>query len=135
MVPRRLQYVERPVFMKEVNTQKFWTSELRSQECVNVRIWSFVGFQQRDGQDSQTLNNDTFCRPPVTIAQYLISTEKNPDAGMLLNYDDNDYTQGYGQFKEASRAFTKDDILQPYISDNYSRYSNDGDDKLLKCLN
>ena len=36
----------------------------------------------------------------------------------LLNYDDDDYNQGYGQIKEALKALTKDDILQPYISDN-----------------
>ena len=44
-------------------------------------------------------------------------TETYPDFGNLLNYDD-DYSQGYGQFKEAFRAFTKAYILQPYISDN-----------------
>ena len=43
----------------------------------------------------------------------------------MLNYDDDDdHGQGYGQTKEAFRAFTKDDILQPYLSDTDFRSSN-----------
>ena len=44
-----------------------------------------------------------------------------------MNYDDDDYSQGYCQKKEAFRAVTKDDILQPYISEDDFRSSNDGD--------
>ena len=43
-------------------------------------------------------------------------------------YDDDDYGQDYGQIKQAFKAFTKDDILQPYISDIDFRSSNNGDD-------
>ena len=43
-----------------------------------------------------------------------------------MNYNDDDYSQGYGQIKEAFKALTKDDILQPYISENDYRSSNDG---------
>ena len=53
---------------------------------------------------------------------------KIPDSGILLNYDDDDYNQGYGQIKEDFRALTKDDILQPYISDNDFRSSNNNND-------
>ena len=42
---------------------------------------------------------------------------------MLLNYDDDDYSQGYHQIKEAFKALTKDNILQPYISDDNFRTS------------
>ena len=45
--PTEVQYVERSVFMKEVNNQSFRTFELRTQEGVNVPIWMIVGFQQR----------------------------------------------------------------------------------------
>ena len=62
-VPTELQYVERSVFMKEVNTQNLWTFELGTQERINVPIWNIVGFQQRDRQDSQKLNNDKFYGP------------------------------------------------------------------------
>ena len=58
----------------------------------------------------------------------MISTEKYPNSGILLNYDVDDFSQGYAQIKEAFRALTKDDFLQPYISDNDFRSSNNGDD-------
>ena len=91
---------------------------------MNVPIWIIIGFQQRDRQDSQNLNNDTFCRLPVVSAQCIIGTEKYPDAGILLNYDDDNYSQGYHQIKEAFKAISKDEILQPYISDENFRTSN-----------
>ena len=105
--------------MKEVNNQNLWNFELGSQEKMNVPIWIILGFQQQHRQDSQNLNNDTFCRLPAVSAQSVIGTENYPDAGILLNYDDDDYSQGYHQIKEAFKALTKDDILQPYISENF----------------
>ena len=74
------------------------------------------------------MNNDTFYRPLVTSAQCIIGTEKYPDSGILLNYNDDDYSQGYGQIKEAFKALTKDNILQPYISEHDFRSSNDVND-------
>ena len=70
------------------------------------------------------MNNDTFCRLPVVSAQCVIGTEKYPDAGILSNYDDDDYAQGYQQIKEVFRSLTKDDILQPYKSEEDFRSSN-----------
>ena len=147
-IPTQLLYVERSVFMKEVNTQNLWTFELGTHENKNVPIWVIVGFQQRDGQDSQNLANDTFCRLHITSAQCIISTEKCPDSAILLNYDDDDYSQGYGLMKEAFKALTKDDILEPLISEHDFRSSNNGNDvgynftfstkdtrKILKVLN
>ena len=122
--PTELRYVERSVFMKEVNNQNVWNFELGSHENKNVPIWIIIGFQQRDRQDSQNLKNDTFCRLPVVSAQCIIGTEKYPDAAILLNYDDDDYSQGYHQIEEVFRALTKDDILQPFISDDNFRTSN-----------
>ena len=55
---------------------------------INIR------FQQRDKQDSQKTDNDKFCRIPITSAQSSIGTEKHPDACILLNYDDDDCSQG-----------------------------------------
>ena len=109
--------------MKEVNNRNLWNFELGSQESLNVSIRIIIGFQHRDRQDSQNLNNDTFCSLPVVSAQCIIGTEKFSDAGILLNYNDDDYSQGCGQIREAFRALTKDDILQPYISDDTFRTS------------
>ena len=59
-IPTEHRYVERSVFMKEVNTQNLWSFELGTQDGVSVPIWILVDFQQRDRQDSQNLANDTF---------------------------------------------------------------------------
>ena len=85
--------------MKEVNTHNFWFFELDTQEGLNVLIWIIVGSQQRERQDSQNPKM-IFFRPPVTSAQYHISTEKCPYSVSLLNYNGDDYSQGYGQIKE-----------------------------------
>ena len=123
--PTQLNYIEKSVFMKEVNTQNLWTFELGSQEGINVPIWIFIAFQQNDRQNDQNLNNDTFYRPLVTSAQGNIGTEKYPDSAILLNYNDDDYCQGYGQIKEDFEALTKDNLFQPYISEHDFRSSND----------
>ena len=122
----QIQYPERSVFMKEVNTQNFWTFELGTQEGINIPTWIFVAFQQNDRQHDQNLNNDTFVRLPVISAQVVIGTERYPYSAILLNYDDDDYSQGYGLIKEAFRALTKDDILKPYITEDDFRSSNEG---------
>ena len=86
--------------MKEVNTQNFWTFELGTQEGINIPTWIFVVLQQNGRQHDQNLNNDTFFRLPVISAQVVIRTERYPDSVILLNYEDDDYSQGYGQIKE-----------------------------------
>ena len=53
--------------MKELNTQNLWSSELGTQEGINVPIWSIVDFQQRYRKDSQSFNNDTIYGPPDTF--------------------------------------------------------------------
>ena len=126
--PTELQYVERSVFMKEVNTENFWIFELSTQEGINSPIWIILAFQQRDRRDPEKLINDTFYRPPATTAQFIFGTEKYPDSAISINYDDDDYFQGYGQIKEAFMALTKDDILKPYISEYDFRSTNNGDD-------
>ena len=74
------------------------------------------------------MNNDTFYRPLLKSAQCIIGTEKYPDSGILLNYNDDDYSQGYEQIKEVFIALTKDNILEPYMSKHDFRSSNDDND-------
>ena len=126
--PTQIQYPERSVFMKEVNTQNVWTFELGTQEGVSIPTWIFIAFQQNDRQHDQNLNKDTFVRLPVISAQVVIGTERYPDSGILLNYDDDNYSQAYGLIKETFRVLTKDDILRPYISENDFRSSNNNND-------
>ena len=125
-IPTELRYKERYVFIKEANTENFWSFKLGTQECVNVPIWIIVGFQQSDWQPDQDLNNDTFYRPLVTSTQCIIGTEKYPHSAILLKYNDDDYSRGYGLIKQAFEDLRKKDILEPYISDNDFRSSTDG---------
>ena len=81
--PTQIQYPETFVFMKEVNTQKFWTFELGTQEGINIPTWVFVAFQQNDREHEQNLNNDTSVRLPVISAQVVIGTERYPDSTIL----------------------------------------------------
>ena len=52
----------------------------------------------------------------MTGAQCIIGTQKNPNSA-ILSYDDDDYSQQYGQIKDGFKPLTKDHILQQYISD------------------
>ena len=125
--PTQLHYPEKSVCMKEFSPQNFWTFESGTPEGINVPIWIYAVFQQSDRQHDQNLNNDTCYRMPVTSAQCTIGTEKYPDSAILLNYNDDNYSQGYGQIKEVFKALTKDHILQPYITEDDFRSPNDGD--------
>ena len=86
--------------MKELTDQNLWNFKLGSQESMKVPIWKTIKFQQQDRQDSQNLKKDTCCRLPVYSAQCIIGTEKYPDAGIILTYVDDDYSQRYAQIKE-----------------------------------
>ena len=122
--PTELRFIERSVLTKEVKNQNLWNIELGSQESMNVLKWIIKGFQQRDRRESQKLNKDAFCRLPVIRAQYIIGTKILPDGGILSNYDDDEYTEGLHQIKEAFTALTKDNTLQSYVSDDDFRSSN-----------
>ena len=56
---------------------------------------------------------------------------KHTEAGIILNYDGDDYSQGYGQIKDLFRRLTTVAILKPQKLDHDFRSSNvrvdDGD--------
>ena len=93
-----------------------------------IAVWNIRRFQQRYRQNSQSKNLDAFCRLPVTSARSNFGTEKNSVAATILNHNDDDYTQVYSQIKEAFRALPKNDIPQPFISDDDFRSLNTGGD-------
>ena len=111
--PTNLHYPERSVFMKEVNTQKFWTFELGTQEGINIPIWFFVIFQQSDTQHDHDLNNVTFVRLPVISARIVIGTERYPDTVILLNYNDDEIVK----VMDKQKKFLK--LLQKTIYSNH----------------
>ena len=77
-----------------------------------------MGFQQTDQRHSAREINATSFNLLVTSAQCLIGTGKHPDVGIILNYSDEDCSEGYSYFMEAFKVLTKDNILQPLISDH-----------------
>ena len=108
-----------------MNIEKLWTVDLGTQEEIYVLQWIIVGFQQSDRQDSQNLIKDAFYRLPATSAQFICGTENYHDSAILIIYEDDDYSRGHGQIKEAFTALTKIDICKPYISDNDFRSFNE----------
>ena len=60
-------------------------------------------------------------------AQVVIGTETYPDTAILFNFSDDEYSQSYGERKEAFEALTKDDVLQPDRTEDNFKPSNDGD--------
>ena len=70
------------------------------------------------------MNIGTFCRLPITSCQCIIVYQKNPDSGILFNYDDDDYSRGYGQIEADFRVLKEDDILQKCLVDHDFRSSN-----------
>ena len=54
----------------------------------------------------------------------LVERKKHPDAGILLNYDGDDFSHGYALTKETFKVPTRYDILQPYVQDTDFRSSN-----------
>ena len=54
----------------------------------------------------------------------LLGLKKSPDAGISSNYADDDCIQKWAQIKVTFRALPKDDILQPYTSEDDFRSSN-----------
>ena len=65
--PTELHNIDRVVFRKDVNTNNNWTFELGS-SSESSPIFVIVGFQARIKIDSQTHNNATFDRLPISNA-------------------------------------------------------------------
>ena len=81
--PTELRYVERSVYMKEVNNQNLWNFQLGCHENMNVPFWIIIGIQQRDRQDSQSLNNDPFFGYLLLVLNVLLERKSIP---MLVYY-------------------------------------------------
>ena len=114
--PTELSYIKRPSYMKDVTTENNWTFELGVGNGIDVPIHIIVDFMQRDQFNQQHRNNDTFYRPSVVHAQAIVGSEKFPDAGINCNYGIDKYSQAYGEIVSCFRHLSKDNILQPYIT-------------------
>ena len=122
--PTEIRYIEPSVFMKEVKNQNLWEFETTNPENISVSVLAIVGFQQGDRQDSQSLRIDIFCSTSCKCSGIYV-TEICLDVSILINHDDDECSQGSGQFKNTFTALTKNEILQTYIiSDQDFRSSN-----------
>ena len=71
---------------------------------------------QRDQFNQQHHNNDIFCRPSVVNAQCITRSENFSDTGInFINTYDN-FSQAFGEIVSCFRPLSKDNILQPYIT-------------------
>ena len=88
---------------KNVNTNNNWTFELKSSggsyRGMDSPTFVIVGFQVRKKIDSQTHNNATFDRLPISNAVCKIGSEKYPDDGIECDYDSDKYDQAYSEIE------------------------------------
>ena len=113
-----LSYIKRSSYMKGVTTEINWNFELGVGDGIYILIYVIVGVMQRDQLNQQHQNKDTFYRPSVVNAQCVSGNEKIPDAGINCNYAVDKYSQAYGENVSCFRHLVKNNILQPYITQN-----------------
>ena len=112
--PTELFYTERVVFRKDVNTNNNWTFEIGN-SGESTPSFVFVGFQARNKIDSQTHNNATFDRLPISNAVCKIGSEKYPDDGIECDYDRDKYDQAYHEIENFYHLKSETNLLNPFI--------------------
>ena len=112
--PTELHYLERVVFRKDVNTNNNWTFELGT-SGISIPNFVIVGFQARNKIDSQTHNNATFDRLPISKAVCKIGSEKYPDDGIECDYDRDKYDQAYSEIENSFILHSECNLLNPFI--------------------
>ena len=69
-----------------------------------------------DKINSQTHDNATFDRPPITSCVCTIGSEKYPERGIRMNYGENNYIEPYREIKNFFKNVNEDETLNPFIS-------------------
>ena len=90
--PTELRYFARSSLLKEVHNRNLLIFKLASPDSMDVSIWIFSRFQQRNRQNSQNLINDVFLRLPAPSAQCIVGAGTYPDACIILIHVDIDYS-------------------------------------------
>ena len=112
--PTEIYYMERIVFRKDVNTNNNWTFELGS-SGESTPCFIIVGFQARNKVDSQTHDNATFDRLPISSGVCKIGSEKYPDDGIECDYDRDKYDQAYHEIENFYLLKSETNLLNPFI--------------------
>ena len=92
--PTELYYIERTFYRKDVNTNNNWTFDLGT-SGESTPTFVIVSFQVRNKIDSQTHDNATFDRSPISNAVLKIGSEKHPVDGIECDYDRDNYREAY----------------------------------------
>ena len=121
--PIELFYTERTVFQKDVNSNNNWTFELGI-SSESSPIFVIVGFQARNKIDSQTHNNATFDRLPISNAVCEIGSEKYPDVGKECDNDRDKFDQAYSEIKNVYTLHSECNLLNPFIDLHKFRTNN-----------
>ena len=74
-----------------------------------------IGFQARNKIDSQTHDNATFDRLPISNAVCKIRYEKYPVDGIDGDYDRNNYREAYQEVENFCRLRSKTISLRPFF--------------------
>lgn len=112
--PTELYYTERTVYRKDVNTNNNWTFDLGS-SGESTPTFVIVSFQARNKIDSQTHDNATFDRLPISNAVLKIGSEKYPVDGIECDYDRDNYVQAYQEIENFYRQHSQTNLLNPFI--------------------
>ena len=112
--PTEIYYMGRIVFRKDVNTNSNWTIELGS-SGESTPSFIIVGFQARNKVDSQTHDNATFDRLPISSGVCKIGSEKYPDDGIECDYDRDKYDQAYSEIENFYLLKSETNLLIPLI--------------------
>ena len=112
--PTELYYMERIVFRKDVNTNNNWTFELGN-SGESTPTFVIVGFQARNEIDSQTHDNATFERLPISSGVCKIGSEKYPDNGIECDYDRDKYDQAYSENENFYLLKSETNLFNPFI--------------------
>ena len=122
--PTEIYYMERIVFREDVNTNNNWTFELGS-SGESTPSFIIVGFQARNEVDSQTHDNATFDRLPISSGVCKIGSEKHPDDGIECDYDRDKYDQAYSGIENFYLLKSETILLNPFINlHNFRTYYN-----------
>ena len=89
--------------MKDVTTENNWVSKLGVGKGIDIPIHVIVEIMQKNQFNHQHQNNDTFHKPSLLNAQFVMGSEKYQDAGINCTYAVNKCSQAYGAFVSCFR--------------------------------
>ena len=91
----QLAYTRRLVTSEDVQQQVECFFELSVADRIALPNYVRVRFQRKDRLINQVLNNGCFHRPAVPFAQGIVRAEKYPDAGIISDFSQDNFSHSY----------------------------------------